>query len=446
MRCMPALAAPFADLRLPMADAAAEILIQAIFERSADDRLRLLVRLLKTDPAFAIWSVLQAEAMDEMAASPTEMAQQLEGRIPACLVRNVDESHGNVFDESLLDQIVELTRDSLAAADRISKITDEKKSLNAERSHFTGLIHNASKWLSLTASSATALRKVRLPNLFDATPGTGGSESLAAFAQAARQWWSRQNPLAAYLTEMCQDLDLCDRLQAQFSEELEDQKLRAMYKLAAGAGHEINNPLGSIAGRAQLLLRDETNQERRRTLAKINTQAFRAHEMIADMMLFAKPPTPTKQQVNLVRLIEQVVEELCSTAADRQTQLVHQTTNPSVVVEADETQLLIVIQALCKNALEALGGGGHIEIGSRIVGDTSQPTGAEIIVRDDGPGVPTEHRPHLFDPFYSGREAGRGLGFGLSKCWRIVKNHGGNLTVESSPGHGATFTVSLPAA
>ena len=69
-----------------------------------------------------------------------------------------------------------------------------------------------------------------------------------------------------------------------------------------------------------------------------------------------------------------------------------------------------------------------------------------IDICDDGPGITPQQRQHLFDPFYSAREAGRGLGLGLSKAWRIVSNHGGRIVVESVPGQGARFTVFLPAA
>ena len=68
-----------------------------------------------------------------------------------------------------------------------------------------------------------------------------------------------------------------------------------------------------------------------------------------------------------------------------------------------------------------------------------------IRIRDDGPGIKLEERRHLFDPFYSARQAGRGLGLGLSKAWRIVANHGGRIEVDSQPGSGSTFTVVLPA-
>jgi C4-dicarboxylate-specific signal transduction histidine kinase len=87
-----------------------------------------------------------------------------------------------------------------------------------------------------------------------------------------------------------------------------------------------------------------------------------------------------------------------------------------------------------------LGGGGQITVGVRQSGDTVQ-----ISVADNGPGVSDAIRPHLFDPFFSGREAGRGLGFGLTKAWRIVTDHGGDLSHHPTPNGGATFVIALPA-
>ncbi len=128
---------------------------------------------------------------------------------------------------------------------------------------------------------------------------------------------------------------------------------------------------------------------------------------------------------------------------------------------------------MCQNSLEALQSGGHVEIivetgGADIpVCQTGDISGGRqeclphldvaktaknlddakhevrIHVRDNGPGLTPEERRHLFDPFYSARQAGRGLGLGLSKAWRIVSNYGGRIEVESQPGCGATFTIVL---
>ena len=94
---------------------------------------------------------------------------------------------------------------------------------------------------------------------------------------------------------------------------------------------------------------------------------------------------------------------------------------------------------MCKNSLEAIGHGGRVEIRLGINGDH-----VEIQLLDDGPGILPEQKRHLFDPFYSARQAGRGLGLGLSKCWRIVTNHGGRIDVSSEPDQGAVFTITLP--
>ena len=99
------------------------------------------------------------------------------------------------------------------------------------------------------------------------------------------------------------------------------------------------------------------------------------------------------------------------------------------------------MRALVQNALEALASGGRVEIAVSAVASE-----VRIAVSDDGPGISAEHRPHIFEPFYSARQAGRGVGMGLSKCWRIVTAHGGRVEVESRSGCGAAFTICLPAA
>ncbi|MBU4398588.1 MAG: hypothetical protein KKE86_04550 [Planctomycetes bacterium] len=257
-------------------------------------------------------------------------------------------------------------------------------------------------------------------------------------------------------------------LESDFQQALDAEKLEAMAEFAAGAGHEINNPLTVISGRAQLLLREETDPERRHALALISAQAMRVHEMIADMMLFARPPRPELQPVDVVELVDEMIVEL-SHRCERQETTIRRTAakkgtgpicrngpegaehkldlspfSPPVFVEADPVQIGVALRAICRNSLEALQSGGCIEI--RIAHEGRQDSTGEVLIfiRDDGPGIKPEERRHLFDPFYSARQAGRGLGLGLSKAWRIIANHGGRIEVDSQPGRGATFTVKLP--
>jgi signal transduction histidine kinase len=228
-------------------------------------------------------------------------------------------------------------------------------------------------------------------------------------------------------------------LEAHFQRLLEAEKLAALAEFAAGAGHEINNPLTVISGRAQLLLREEKNPERQHALALISAQAMRVYEMIADMMLFARPPRPEVQPVELVRLVDDLLADLLPRAARQQTAICRTGESGPLSVEVDSAQLCVALRALCQNALEALNSGGHIEIRIERRGDD-----VEMQIRDDGPGIQAEERRHIFDPFYSARQAGRGLGLGLSKAWRIITNHGGRIEALDESGHGTTFAIVLP--
>ncbi|HET6881086.1 MAG TPA: HAMP domain-containing sensor histidine kinase, partial [Pirellulales bacterium] len=147
--------------------------------------------------------------------------------------------------------------------------------------------------------------------------------------------------------------------EADFDRRLEAAKLEAMAEFAAGAGHEINNPIAVIAGRAQLLLHDETDPQRRHELAVIHTQAMRVYEMIADMMLFARPPAPRIAPCDLASVARKVAEELAPVAKERQVAL-HLTTSAVPRVEADATQLAVALRALCENALTAVRRGGQV--------------------------------------------------------------------------------------
>jgi signal transduction histidine kinase len=232
------------------------------------------------------------------------------------------------------------------------------------------------------------------------------------------------------------------QLENDFQRTLEAEKLEAMAEFAAGAGHEINNPLTVISGRAQLLLREETDPERQRALALISVQAMRVYEMIADMMLFARPPQPERQPVELVKLVDDLIGELRPRAANQETTIRRAGPSDPIVVNVDPVQLAVALRAICQNAMESLGRGGNVEI----VVEVLAPGEAGIRISDDGPGIKPDERRHIFDPFYSARQAGRGLGFGLSKAWRIITNHGGRIEVSSRPGYETSLLATLPTA
>jgi signal transduction histidine kinase len=236
----------------------------------------------------------------------------------------------------------------------------------------------------------------------------------------------------------------CSTVDSDFDARLELEKLAALKELAYGASHEINNPLANIAARAQMLLADEADPERRRKLEAIHRQALRAHEMIADLMLFARPPKLNLAPCDVPGVVRQIVARHEDTAADREIELTcHIAGAPAALCSADETQLAVAVDALVTNAIEAVGCGGRVQVTVRSPSEADTAP-VEIIVTDDGPGMSDEVRRHMFDPFFSGREAGRGLGFGLSKCWRIVTEHGGRVVVGESAGQGTEIAILLP--
>ncbi|MBX7168483.1 MAG: HAMP domain-containing histidine kinase [Pirellulales bacterium] len=332
--------------------------------------------------------------------------------------------------------------------------------LIADEAYLLGLTHAARQWLYRSQAQAPRAR-LPLPDWWrralvnrKTTPQSGPAQQALRQALAeigsppaelveslqAHWHWPGPGP-AERFAALGRYLLVARQTAAEQQARMETEKLASLAELAAGAGHEINNPLAVISGRAQLLARDERDPERRRELAGIHAQARRVHEMISDLMLFARPPWPEREPVELSKLLARLVEGLVPEAALRQIDLLSNIQGGPLVVMADPTQLLVALRAVADNALQAMAPGGRLEIDAR----RHEAGIVEISLQDTGPGISPEVRRHLFDPFYSGRSAGRGLGFGLSKAWRIATLHDGRLTVTSEPGQGARFSFFLPA-
>ena len=225
-------------------------------------------------------------------------------------------------------------------------------------------------------------------------------------------------------------------------DELERQKLEALAEFAAGAGHEINNPLAIIGGRAQLLLREIEHPEHRRQLGVIVAQVQRAYEMIADIRFFARPPQPEAIAFHLSEELKTLVAE--QTPLMEEAGVVFHSEIDSIadtLVETDPVLLHVAVAVLCNNAREAV----HLTGGTIGLSLRRSETAWKIMVQDDGPGIAEEIRPLIFDPYYSGRQAGRGLGFGLPKASRIMHLLGGSIQYEPSDESGTVFVLTLPA-
>jgi signal transduction histidine kinase len=259
-------------------------------------------------------------------------------------------------------------------------------------------------------------------------------------------------PLRTQLAAICQRLLPADvfssaELRAAFLSEIEyvlqTAKLESLAEFAAGAGHEINNPVATITGRAQLLLSGEIDPERRHALEIIGGQALRIRDMIGDVMLFGRPPLPRFEQLDLFEIATQAVASQAE-LQQRRSASVTIAVPRQTILRADRTQLLVLFSSLLRNSLESADRPGvHVQLMTRTEFKEGQ-TWTVVTVCDNGPGITEAIREHLFDPFFSGRQAGRGLGFGLCKCWRIMQSHGGEIHFKQPEGSGASFETWWP--
>jgi signal transduction histidine kinase len=468
------------DCHLPLTEAAAGQLAETLLEDNPDDRITPLTDLLSVEPPLALWTVCRAKSWsvhppDGLADLATWLAEQ--GLYPTFWGHGVAE-HSVVEDRELKEHWSALAVEACLTARHAARLADQPDS---GQSYLCGLLHNAPAWLD-SCGAPTGVddlpawltdwldqigqdrpRELAPRSVVQARQRIAGAEQceaqhvpenppledlLSEVPSIRERWFDTSNTAGRLLPRCIRRLGRLRQLESEFTAELEREKLEALKELAYGASHEINNPLANISTRAQTLMREETDPERRRKLAVINAQAFRAHEMISDMMLFARPPMLERRQVDLTAMVDRVISELRDDAESQGTRLVHVTADTPVVVSADANHLAVALKALCTNSLEAVGRDGKIEVlvqpATTIPPSIPPDAWVEILVRDDGPGISPQVRRHLFDPYFSGREAGRGLGLGLSKCWSIVKQHGGRIEVSSEPGRGATFTIMLP--
>lgn len=225
----------------------------------------------------------------------------------------------------------------------------------------------------------------------------------------------------------------------QLGERLRDAKLAGLAELAAGAGHEINNPLAVISGNAQRLLRTEPDPARNESLRAIVRQSHRISGLLRDLMEFARPPRPIRRAFPLSQLLDAVKDEYAPLAAERSVRLEFDYTGSMPWIDADVKQLTHALGALVRNAIEATPIGGCVCVS--LSGSDDEPV--VIAVEDSGPGMTPDVVEHAFDPFYSGRSAGRGRGLGLSTAWQLTRQNGGDVRYEPTPEGAARFLLTV---
>ncbi len=217
------------------------------------------------------------------------------------------------------------------------------------------------------------------------------------------------------------------------------ERLAAVGEMAAALAHEIRNPLGSISGSAQVLMAEPgISEEQQHLLDIIRRESRRLSEALTQFLRQARPTPARLEPLDLVPTIAEAVK-LLRNAPEVQPghEIEFEAGAGPLVCRADRDQILQVFWNLTRNGLEAMPAGGRLRLSLR-------REGGEVVlsVRDDGHGLAGGAERRIFEPFQTGREMGTGLG--LAIVYRIVREHGGDIQVESRPGEGTDVRVRLP--
>jgi len=243
--------------------------------------------------------------------------------------------------------------------------------------------------------------------------------------------------------------DISERKRLE-QEHIRSQKLESIGTLAGGIAHDFNNLLQGVFG--YISMAKLTHDQKDKSLSMLDQAEKALHQSVSltsQLLTFSKGGKPLKKKIDLKPVIENAVKFALSGSRVDYALSFDDDLRP---VKADEGQLGQVVQNIILNAEQAMPLGGRIEIAARNVLASSLagvPAASsadlvEITVRDQGIGIPPEHLPKIFDPYFTTKEKGSGLG--LATTYSIVKNHGGDINVSSVLGKGTTFTVYFPAA
>jgi hypothetical protein len=244
------------------------------------------------------------------------------------------------------------------------------------------------------------------------------------------------------------DVTLEKEFQAQF---YQAEKMATVGALAAGVAHEINNPLAAISGFAEGLQRRIVRIEGKVEQALLDDfteytdtiikECLRCRDIVQTLLTFSRPVAASLGPVDINQCVRDTLFILKHHFKEQHNIAVKTELQANLpVIMGDESQLKQVIINLFTNAFDATRQGDII----RVITHAGDLGGVALIVEDSGCGIPVELHDKLFEPFFTTKPVGQGVGIGLSTCYSIVKNHGGEITVTSREGKGTFFKVSLP--
>ena len=222
------------------------------------------------------------------------------------------------------------------------------------------------------------------------------------------------------------------------------EKLASIGEMASGLAHELNTPLGNIRALSSLARQDLANgtlnaENLGQDFNDIIDQIDKSSRIISGLLSFSRRQASEKSLCDINQLLERSLD-LTRIKSEKQNAVIDLVRSDNLpLIKIDQNQIQQVFVNILLNALDAIGENGRI-----IISTAFQNGRIAVSFRDNGSGIAEEHLSRIFDPFFTTKEVGKGTGLGLSVSYGIVKNHGGTIDVESGPGNGTTFTVTLP--
>jgi two-component system NtrC family sensor kinase len=219
-------------------------------------------------------------------------------------------------------------------------------------------------------------------------------------------------------------------------------KLASIGQLSAGIAHEINNPLGIILGFTQLLIRHEDPQsEKYQDLKTIEKHVRNCKTIVEDLLNFARTSSPDENLIRIDMAIDDVLKFIHQHGDHDRIEVVKNYDPEVPQMFLDEKKIKQVFMNLLLNARHAMGNEGRLSLST-----VYRPEGRQVVIKiaDTGYGIEKRNLSRIFDPFFTTKPTGEGTGLGLSVSYGIIKNHGGDITVDSEVGRGAAFTIVLP--
>ncbi|MBI4402203.1 MAG: PAS domain S-box protein [Nitrospirae bacterium] len=239
-----------------------------------------------------------------------------------------------------------------------------------------------------------------------------------------------------YLGGAAMEITERKRLEAQLRH---TERLAELGTLASGMAHEIGTPMNVILGRAEYLMQRTQEPAMKKGLETIIAQVERITKIMNQLLTFARRRPTARQPMDIRKTIEDSLEVVQERFRRHNIHIETDFEDSMPLVYADPDQMSQVLLNLVINAVHAMPEGGTLRLGLGLAGGQARMT-----VADTGHGIPKEDLPKIFDPFFTTKEAGKGTGLGLTVVHGIMQEHGGSIEVESEPGRGTTFTLTLP--